>query len=141
MNGGAGDDTIFYSEIRDEDNVIENGVTELFGGEGDDTFHATIGYLSDNVSEMYGGSGSDTFVFERGFVASQAEGLFVIEDFEVGVDTIQFSGFQGLSFEDLAIFKPNPEPYVHIELPNLEFTIALKDVFVGAVDPDDFMFV
>ncbi|MGF1867451.1 hypothetical protein L4D15_19730 [Enterovibrio norvegicus] len=141
VNGGAGDDTIFYSEISDEDNLIENGVTELFGGEGDDTFHATIGYLSDNVSEMYGGSGSDTFVFERGFVASQAEGLFVIEDFEVGVDTIQFSGFEGLSFEDLAIFKPSPEPYVHIELPNLQFTIALKDVFVGAVDPDDFMFV
>ncbi|PMN72449.1 calcium-binding protein [Enterovibrio norvegicus] len=150
LNAGGGDDVIYtgsgeyeiYAGDGEDTIYAGTGTETIHGGEGDDTFVLNVSQSSSlNAHVLFGGAGEDTFIFEEETSARYAEVPFIIEDFEVGIDVIHFDVLQtNVSFDDLQIFKPSPEPYTYIKLADYDFTIALKNVFVGAVDPDDFLF-
>jgi len=85
LSGVWGDDTIFGGEGNDT-LLGENGDDVLFGGPGDDFLFGGEG--NDTLSggpgndTLNGGPGSDLFVIESGHT--------VIEDFEIGIDRLEF---------------------------------------------------
>ena len=91
IDGGRGNDTIHGNSTSDEiyggkgDDVIDGGggADILDGGKGDDFIEGGIG---DDF--MTGGSGADIFFFDTS--SSFAGQQDVIDDFEIGVDTIRF---------------------------------------------------
>ena len=86
ISGGAGRGGFLTGDIRsnDFDALGGNNGDFMFGGEGNDVLYGNAG--NDLISgdegndELWGGGGFDTFVF--------TEGLDIICDFDVGVDTI-----------------------------------------------------
>ena len=99
LDGGKGDDSLFGNKGDDTLNggdgidFLKGGNDDdlLMGGEGDDTLVGGSG-----ADTLVGGLGSDVFVF------GGDAGQDVIDDFETGVDLIQFSA-QDLEFDDLMI--------------------------------------
>jgi serralysin len=81
LEGGQGNDTLDGGEGNDK----------LYGGPGNDVL---IGGRGSDI--LVGGEGVDTFAFQRNqsFLAGEFD---VIQDFEVGIDKIQFSGWGRLN--------------------------------------------
>ena len=87
--GGTGND-VLWSEAGDDFLSGGAGDDVLSGGAGNDLFSGSVG---DDV--FIGGQGADVFVL------AVEEGIDVIVDFEVGIDSIQLFG--SLTFEDLSL--------------------------------------
>jgi len=89
VNGGTGNDTLIGASGADilngdagNDNLSGNsGGDDLFGGDGDDILNGGGGN-----DDLNGGAGADTFVANLGFRTDR------IQDFEDGIDQIDFSG-------------------------------------------------
>ena len=79
LSGGAGEDTLLGLA----------GDDQLFGGAGDDWLDGGAGN-----DLLVGGQGADLFVFGPGSGADQIRG------FEPGVDRVQLSGAEPVSFDD-----------------------------------------
>jgi hypothetical protein len=93
---GSGDDTL-NGQAGDDILVSRAGNDQLFGGEGNDIFAVLA---TDDASQavrsvsMNGGAGSDAFFLK--YIAGTNSLNFIVEDFVVGEDVIDFEG----------IFKP-----------------------------------
>lgn len=104
ITGGTGFDTIFGGS--GDDTINGNGGNDaLFGGRGDDTIDG--GANNDRITgglgpdTLTGGSGADDFIFESVSDSRAGAGNSdTIQDFEVGVDDIDLSLINGLSFAD-----------------------------------------
>ena len=79
--GLGGDDIIFAGEGQD---IVDGGI-------GNDLI---LGASDGDI--LLGGEGTDTFVIEL-----EAEGGFEIKDFEAGIDKLDLTAFEGLSYGDL----------------------------------------
>lgn len=84
IKGGADDDTLFGGDGND---YLEGGfgTDTIFGGAGDDHITDTLG-----DDHLFGGEGADEFFFSSVVFAEggSSGGYDVIEDFELGVDTL-----------------------------------------------------
>lgn len=96
--GGAGDDLLKGGKGKD---TLHSGTgnDELYGGKGKDTLIADSG---DNIltggkgdDMLVGGDGADTFVFKAG------HGDDVVENYEVGVDIVQFADLNSLVYTEV----------------------------------------
>ncbi|WP_100366326.1 M10 family metallopeptidase C-terminal domain-containing protein [Yoonia maricola] len=108
ITGGSGVDTIFGGSGDDVISGGDSGDT-LYGGRGDDTISGDggadiiIGGLGSDT--LTGGSGADDFVFQ--FVSDSLAGSGnrdTINDFQTGIDDIDLSNIDGLSFVGTAGF-------------------------------------
>ncbi|MEZ6120547.1 MAG: hypothetical protein R3C28_28775 [Pirellulaceae bacterium] len=101
--GGPGNDTIFGPEVNStldgqhgNDHIESNDADDnVFGGPGDDTL-----VIRDGEDNYDGGDGNDHYWFAR---ATDA-GINIVAD-SSGVDTINFSAFNGVTF-DAGNFSP-----------------------------------
>ncbi|MDU8912150.1 choice-of-anchor L domain-containing protein [Aestuariicoccus sp. MJ-SS9] len=135
--GGLGDDIIGGGEGND---VIEgfDGANFLAGGGRDDLVIGGLG--SDTINggsgndTLMGGAGADMFVFN-----DPRDGEFdMIVDFEVGVDTIRFTG-GNVAAVDVSFAVIDDLPGVLLELGGHE--IHLLGVIESEFDPGDMLFV
>ena len=96
LDGGDGDDFVFGSQdddivlggngndvVRGDNEAAGNGADIIVGGAGDDLLKGD----GDNLV------GADTFVFSAG------DGNDIIQDFQVGVDTLDFTSFGGAAID------------------------------------------
>jgi Ca2+-binding RTX toxin-like protein len=109
IDGRAGNDTIFGCEGNDV----------LIGGFGNDT--------------MSGGADADTFVFNVGDNPNDpripAWGQDVITDFQVGVDVLEFRGFNVNSTADLSFSQVGNDTVVSLaSSSSFSYSIALQNV-------------
>jgi Ca2+-binding RTX toxin-like protein len=100
LQGGAGNDTLFGDGGHD---ILKGmaGDDQLFGGGGADTL---IGGEGDDI--LAGGSGSDTLIGGGGadtFMIGHDVRMDEILDFSPGVDTIDVSGTNTTSFDQLSL--------------------------------------
>lgn len=108
LNGGQGDDQLYGS--WDDDNLI--------GGRGNDV--------------LVGGDDYDTFIFQKGDSLLFGE-YDVIQDFEVGVDKIQFMGWSNIAkmvdTDDGTLLTLNPGG-----------KLLLEGLNISQLNPSDFIF-
>ena len=150
LRGGRGDDTLVGGEGHD--NLIGwLGADDLSGGAGNDKLGAGAGddLLAGGAGNdalrggagadrLDGGEGADTLTGGQGediFVFDDRSGVDVIEDFENGVDAIQFM-IQSFGFDDLAILEEEDDVIIEHE----GGAIRLKNVDAEDLDPGDFQF-
>ena len=163
LRGGLGSD--FMSGGMGDDQLIgDDGSDKMFGGSGDDTLNGgrdkdTIhggdgndeikgGRLADVLN---GGAGADVFVYDVKQDSSTGASD-VIQDFEVGIDTIDLSAVaSGLTFVGTAAFSGtgnevrydiagNGRTYIQVDTDangSADMRIWLTDV--GALSADDFV--
>ena len=122
--GGSGDDTIFGQNAR----------IEAHGGSGNDIIYG--GNYSDIINggqgndTLIGGQGVDTFVFSADF------GSDIINDFQNGLDLIDFSNNSAInSMSDLAISYDTGSAVIS----SSSGSIILEGITSG-IDPSDFIF-
>lgn len=102
ISGGTGSDTIYGGSGNDQ--IDGNGGNDfLFGGRGNDDIDG--GANNDQITggmgadDLTGGGGADTFIFE--FISDSYAGVGnrdTITDFQTGIDDIDLSNIDGLSF-------------------------------------------
>lgn len=121
VDGGNGNDTLIASDVG----------MQLRGGSGNDTLvgGAGIDRLEGGAGndDLTGGAGADTFVFAKN------TGLDTIQDFELGVDTIEIKGVK--NFNDLQIINQGGNALITI---NNNTTITLVNVDHTLLTVDDF---
>ncbi len=154
VSGGMGDDQILGDDGRDKifggdgDDTLNGGRDQdtIRGGNGDDEIKG--GRLADVLN---GGAGADVFVY--GVKQDSSTGASdVIQDYEVGIDTIDLSGVaSGLTFIGTAAFSGtanevrfdiagNGRTYIQVDTDangSADMRIWLTDV--GALSADDFV--
>ena len=123
LTGGPGDDTVEGGPGNDS--LIEYGYGNdtLRGGEGTDLLRASPG--SDT---LYGGEGNDYFIFYAGDVAEGDS--HYIEDFELGVDTLEIN-------DDSITSETLPDGRVRVFLASSAVSYQSDDPF-GPDSPFDF---
>ena len=125
--GGTGRDRLVGGAGRDDLDGGDNSDT-LLGGAGNDVLKGGTG-----LDRLNGGAGADIFVF------ATLDGSDTIEDFEVNVDRIDFSGHDGFnSFADVVagsfLFQNTTV------IGSGANSIQLLGVRIGQLDADDFIF-
>ncbi len=127
LNGGDGDDNVAGGQGND---IVNGGAgnDELKGADGNDIINGGTG-----VDKMYGGAGSDVFIFETSVGSVGGLPTDFIEDFEGGIDKMDFS-FEGLNFSDVIINEISDNQY-DIEIHNnLIRVIVINDVELSQSD-------
>ena len=114
LYGGEGDDALTGGA----------GVDRLFGGDGDDRLSG--GQDNDRLT---GGEGADRFVFDANI------GNDIIDDFEDGVDAIEFM-IEAFGFDDLAISQDGDDAVIETE----GGQIRILDMDAANLDESDFQF-
>jgi Ca2+-binding RTX toxin-like protein len=87
VTGGGGADSLLGSEGADL-LLGGDGADELDGGAGADTLLAGLG-----ADKVTGGEGADVFMFTEGDSGAGVTQLDTVNDFEVGVDKMDLTGF------------------------------------------------
>ena len=137
INGGRDNDTLIGGAAQDDlfgdsgnDSLEGNsGGDDLFGGEGDDILNGGGGN-----DDLNGGAGADTFVFTAPI------GVDRVQDFEDGIDTLDFSGFAGAgSFADVIAVASQLGANVRFDF-NPNNVIILEGFDLADLDADDFAF-
>lgn len=117
--GGAGADRL-YGDAGNDTLYGDNGNDQLFGGAGSDSLYGGAG--NDTITGgagqdiVWGGAGADVFVFNTGDLIDwgnltgtpEERNLFLdrVEDFVIGQDKIDLSGFAGVSsMSDFSMWK------------------------------------
>lgn len=131
LNGGADHDELDGSEGAD---VLSGGAGDdmLTGGDGDDTLNADAG-----ADTLTGGLDSDSFVYTAGGFDHD-----ILTDFEAGAgvsDVIEFSTALFADFDAVIAASADDGTDTTITL-DADNTITLRDVLVGDLDGDDFVF-
>ena len=117
--GGAGEDILLGGEARDF----------LFGGIGADVINGGTGN-----DRIFGGLGADNFAFTAG------DGVDVIDDFNVAVDSVAFTGVFA-NFEELqAASRSAGGVSTRIDYGEGDF-LVLRNVDIDALTADNFTFV
>ncbi|WP_338016066.1 Ig-like domain-containing protein [Meridianimarinicoccus roseus] len=98
VDGGDGND--FISTAGGDDTLIGGaGSDALFGRAGEDTLDGGAGN-----DALTGGLGADTFIFRAADAPSGTLAIDTVTDFEIGIDTLEFNGFAGVTqFSDLTV--------------------------------------
>ncbi|OJF91698.1 M10 family metallopeptidase C-terminal domain-containing protein [Pararhizobium antarcticum] len=112
------------------------GVDWLFGGAGNDILSGGLG--SDT---LYGQAGADTFKVATRVAGSTSLNFTTIADFQVGVDTLDVSGFGITSFEQLKLVMFNGGTYTSINADfGAGFGVTLTGVVMSKLTAGDFVF-
>lgn len=144
MWGGAGDDSL--NGYAGNDRLYGDEGNDLFlGGKGDDVIHGGSGndQLYGNLGNdtLFGGSGNDWLTGASGadrfgFAAEDGASNDVIRDFEPGMDTLVFEGFD-LAFDDIQMTDSRDGVTLAVE----GQSVYLKGVYAGQLKPDHFEFI
>jgi serralysin len=138
--GGSGDDTIDGGANSD---LIEGGLGNdllnggssggdtLVGGAGEDTLVAMGGN-----DVLIGGEDADTFVFETeiGYIK------VVVEDFEQGIDRLDYTAFLGTSWADVEQFNYHDGEGVLVYVDTNHPYLVLTGMSQGSLLETDFLF-
>ena len=145
LYGGAGADTI--SGMRGNDELHgDEGNDSLWGNDGNDTLYggagddALYGGAGDDI--LVGGAGDDSLSGSAGantFVFAPGGGNDFVEDFKLGMDKIDLSGFDGFLFTNMAIRAGDSHRDTVIDLGAYGTTITLKNVSFVDVRASDFI--
>ena len=119
-------DNFQASDLSAEDFIFTVDQT-ISGTENADTLEG--GYGNDILT---GGEGSDTFVFIPG------EGTDVVTDFTNGVDSLDVSAFESLTYDDLTFTQEGND--VRISSGANDVEIVLNDFSTSDLDATDFIF-
>lgn len=151
LRGGEGNDTIDGGNNNDrisggsgDDGILGgHGNDKMWGGDGADTIDGGNGNDRMNGGadndvliggagrdNMTGGTGADTFVFAAGM------GKDVIQDFEDGVDTLDFSAYGFTDISDLTIVTQGADVLVSASDSD---TVLLENVDIIDLDNSDFI--
>ena len=135
LNGGGGGDTLIGGAGQDiinggpgNDSLEGNaGGDDLFGGDGNDTLNGGGGN-----DDLNGGAGADIFVFTAPI------GVDRVQDFEPGVDRIDFSGFAlANDFADILAAATQVGANVRLDF-NPNNSVILQGVRIADLDISDF---
>ncbi|MCF2871245.1 hypothetical protein L0664_09240 [Octadecabacter sp. G9-8] len=137
LNGNSGDDSLYGGSGNDklwggsEDDVLFGGSQSdtLNGGTGEDIL---VGGLGNDI--LNGGQDADTFVF-AGVTNSD-----IIEDFETGIDKIDFTAYGPVSDLDAVSIASQVGDDVVLDL-GAQGDITLKDTNLADLSLDDFIYI
>ncbi|MFK7876684.1 MAG: hypothetical protein AB8B71_13040 [Paracoccaceae bacterium] len=108
------------------------GADVLVAGTGDDRLIGGAG-----GDRLVGGTGADVFVFDRADFVSGTPTADFIADFEVGVDSIELSGFGVSNLSDFTVL-PAGSGVALLVAPDA--LIVFEDIAISDLNPQDFVF-
>ena len=136
--GGSGNDTLFGGDDGDllhgddgNDTIYGgDGADTLYGDDGDDILHGGTG-----TNSLTGGAGADAFLHD-----GAAGGDDIIEDFELGVDTLDLynSGLQTMGQLQAVMAQVGADTVITLDNGD---TITLKNIAMGDLTADDVNFL
>ena len=134
LNGGGGDDTVTGGGGNDT-LIGGNGADTLDGGAGDDEIRGgddddTI-IAGSGTNDLFGGGGENTFVF--------SDGTDTVNDFNDGLDTLEFADGTVLSTEQDFLDLQDVRPDAFLEINSNDVLLGLGGAEVRVLIDTDFL--